>query len=286
MQQQADTPVNYGTDTDGPLPNKERGCGFLEPGKLYLRGLGGSGSGLLPAFVMTNPHIPYREIGTDGSFTRGFEKFDGLTFQVQTSQDATRYVPLSGGSYETIEAAEKGYKSAYGNMVRVGMYDTEMHVPDREVERHIDRVNIHGERAGDHFAAIQTAEPIDLFMRVGESYYPDPQDFILEAVQQAVSKAIPLSQNGEPPAVEPGITRLWLMHPAAGGDEYGGGIIGYTYLDQPVFTEPEDGSVPGYVQDLAETGQLDVREIGEQIPDEDDDGDGDAPNATIADYQE
>lgn len=243
------------------IENKERGCGHLEPGKAYIRGVvTGRGGGVLPSFVKCDPPIPFHEIGTEGSFTRSYKHIDGLTLQLATEGDVCRYVPLSPNSrYEDID-------TAWDRMASLGLYETRMDIPESETQRHIDRVHYRGPE-GDHWGNIPTAGQTDLLMRAGESYYPDPDEFIQEARQRGLSKAIPIGPNREPPQVVPGITRCWIMHPAALDDgKYGGGIIGYVYLDDVVFTEPEEGDVPQYVTDLESQGKIRTVEIGPEEP--------------------
>lgn len=261
------------------LPNPERGCGHLDKGKVYLRGLGGSGNGVLPSFVRCDPPIPFREVGTDGSFTRSYEQIDGLTFQIETSAAGTEYTPLAAGP-------DADYSQVFDNMVKFGLYQTRMDIPKREVDRHIDRVREHAVETGDHWGEIKTAGTTDLLMRAGESYYPDPESFIEEARHLGISKKIPVSRRQDPPKIAPGITRLWIMHPAAGGDDFGGGIIGYSYLDTPTFTEPDDGSTPSYIQDLEESGAVTTRPVAEEgpVPDILADDDDSPDNMTVDDF--
>jgi hypothetical protein len=246
-------------DRPDVLDNKKRGCGHLKEGKAYIRGvLSQSGRGILPSFVRCDPPIPYREIGTDGSFTRGYEQIDGLTMQLATDGDLCEYVPLTpSGRYEEVE-------SAWENMLALGLYQTRMDIPESETERHIDRVQFRGPE-GAHWGDIPTAGHTDLLMRCGESYYPEPEDFIEECRTRGLSKAIPVGPNRDPPTIVPGITRCWIMHPSAGSDEYGGAIIGYVYLDEVVFTEPEDGEVPTYIREMEDQDKLRTAEIGPEV---------------------
>ena len=237
------------------LDNPQRGCGTLESGKCYIRGVGtGSGGGVLPTFVRGDPPIPHREIGTDGSFTRGFKQIDGLTLQTnlepRTDHDFTPLAPVD-------------YSVALERMVEGGMYATRRDIPEHEVDRHIDRVAFR-EFDGDHWGEMDIAQQSDLLMRAGKTHYPDPDDFIQEAVEHGLSKAIPISPRQEPPTVVEGITRCWIMHPEAlPDDEYGGGIIGYVYIGEVVFTEPEEGDLPEYVKDYERNGELRVAGIEE-----------------------
>ena len=258
---------------DRTLPNPVRGCGTLKRGTAYIRGTIGSPAGTLPSFVELDPYVPYREMGTDGGFTRGFLKFDGVSAQFALD-DITDFVRRYPGDADDQSAVE--------NMIDAGLYGTDdgaapaTHVPGFEGQRHVDRIRYRGTSGDDHFGAIDVANQSDLLMRAGKTHYPDPDDFIEEAVELGISKAIPMSQNQQPPVVEPGITRCWILHPDT---DVGWAIIGYAYLQEVVYTEPADDHVPQYVQDYASAGRLDVVDI-EPAPGDNDSG----PNATVSDY--
>lgn len=229
------------------LDNPERGCGHLEPGKAYIRGVGGDGPGILPAFVRCDPVLPHREIGTNGSFTRGYKQIDGLTMQINLER---------AGGFKFVPLAPVDYNIAIERMVEAGYYELVSEVPESETDRHIDRIGLH-DLGGDQWGEIDSTTQTDLLMRVGETHYPEPEDFIEECVNHGLSKAIPVSPRKEPPTVIEGVTRCWLMHPnALPNAEYGGGIIGYTYIGDVVFTEPEEGDIPEYVKEYESNGQI------------------------------
>lgn len=233
------------------LDNPQRGCGTLEHGKCYIRGVMGGG-GVLPPFVRCDPPLPFREIGTDGSFTRGFQHIDGVSLQVSLEE---------AGDYEFTPLANVDYSVALERMVEMELYVTRRDIPETEIRRHLDRLAI-TDPDGDHWGEIDMADQTDLLMRAGKTHYPEPEDFIEECVEHGLSKAIPVSPRNEPPTVVPGITRCWIMHPEALDDgEFGGGIIGYTYLGEVVFTEPEEGDLPEYVTEYEQNGDLRVADI-------------------------
>lgn len=268
-------------DDHRTLPNPERGCGHLKRGKAYIRGLTFSPLGILPPWVSCDPAIPFQNIGTGGSFTRGYSRIDGLTFQLDTSGRVCEYVPES----ETGE--DDYYEVAVSNMVQQGLYEMVEDVPNAEVDRHIDRVKARGGPVSDEvetvpWEAIDTAGHTDLLMRAGESYYPEPEDFSTECQRHGLSKAIPVSPNKEPPKIVPGITRCWIMHPNAGHTDFGGGIIGYAYIGEVAFTEPEDGEIPGYVEEYEEQNKLNVVDIEDPQPADDQPDD----QSDVADFAE
>jgi len=246
------------------IANVERGCGFLSHGKAYIRGVIGSPDGVLPSFVRLDPPVPYREMGTDGQFTRGYLRFDGLSsqFALDDLSDFVREYP--GDATDT---------TAVQNMVDKGLYDSPDATPGSEARRHVDRLDARRFDA-DHFGEIDLAAHgkrphADILMRAGKTHYPDPGDFIDEAVTLGISKAIPLSKRQAPPVVEPGITRVWVIHPDT---DVGWAVIGYAYLQEVVYTQHEDGTVPEYVQDHAAAGTLDVVDIEPPRSHEDDTG--------------
>jgi hypothetical protein len=248
------------------ISNPERGCGHLKRGKAYARGVIGSPDGFLPSFVKCDPPVPYREQTTDGGFTRGFLQFDGVSAQAALD-DLTDFVRLYPGDADDDGARE--------NMVERGLYAEEAEIPAFEGQRHYDRIRARGAEGDTHFGAVDAVRQSDLLMRAGKTHYPDPDDYIQEAVEHGISKAIPLGQNQEPPVIQPGGTRLWILHPDT---DDGWAVIGYGYLQEIVFTEPADGHVPNYVQEYADAGRLDVVDI-EPAPDEDD-----GPNVGLDDF--
>lgn len=264
-----------------PLPNPQRGCGTLKPGKAYVIGAGFSPDGVLPSWVECRPHVPFREIGTEGEFTRSFRKIDGLTMQLALEEIA-EFVPHYPD--ELVDGREEAHLDALENHFVPGdVYDMretvtgangewadlspsqkediiDALVPDAEVDRHMDRVRFRGVEGGRHYGEIPACGQTDLLMRAGASYYPDPEDYVSEAIRHGVSKAIPVSPNRDPPQVVPGVTRCWIMHPKA-CEGFGGGIIGYAYLSEVAFTEPEDGEVPDYIREAETAGKLSVRDF-------------------------
>lgn len=248
------------TDDRRTVANPERGCGHLKHGKAYLRGVVGSEDGLLPSFVEATPKIPFKEVGSDGEFTRGFLRFDGVATEAKTDDGLTRYKPLYPRT-----ATDSG---AVENHVKAGLYQTPDAVPDQQWQRHMDRVAYRGSDA-DHWGNVPTTGTgqqvhTDLLMRVGQTHYDTPGDFIDEAVRLGISKAIPVSMRQNPPEVVPGQTRIWFVHPDACTDGYG--VIGYAYLQEVIYTEPVDGNVPRWVQEMEKTGQLEVVDIEDPGP--------------------
>lgn len=288
-------PGNSSIDTRETIDNPERGCGYMEDGKAYLKADTGPG-GVLPAFVVFDQAIPFKE-----NRKRSYTRFPGIQFELS--------VTGSGGMTQT--------------------------EPRGEVWEHLDRLDADrptGETAGD----MVEFHSQDLLLSVGKTHYPDVDDFINEARVHGVSKAISVTSGNEPPEVNPGRTRLFLIHPNAveierqvettigemrEGDEIMDidvatasvddrlqdldddigvtvhrtmtipGVFGYTYLTRVVYTEDSDGNVPAYIKDYEKTGDLDIVRTGREIPYSEqvgfnDDGEltGDAAEALEAHY--
>ncbi|TQQ81884.1 hypothetical protein [Halonotius roseus] len=86
--------------------------------------------------------------------------------------------------------------------------------PVGEIWEHVDRMEADrptGETAGEMVAFHSQ----DLLLSVGKTYYPNVDEFIEETKQHGVSKAISVTSGNAPPAVNPGRTRLFLIHPNA-----------------------------------------------------------------------
>jgi hypothetical protein len=92
--------------------------------------------------------------------------------------------------------------------------------------------------------------------------------------------AIPASKSQAPPVIRPLRTRAWVIHPHGLGDDRPA-IIGYAYLSRVVYASganatDTDPCVPGYVEDWAECGKVDIVDRGEPVPAE-----ADSPSETL-----
>jgi len=257
----------YPQDTDGEtIPNKERGCGYLKAGSAYVRADPQSFSkgGVLPAFVILADDegnldpIPYKE-----SLPRGYETIAGTSFAI-AAESHRNFLPIWNGG----KAAFTDSRAAE-NMVNAGAYDSVDAVPASETQRHIDFLAIDG-LDGEHWGEIPQANAKDLMMRAGKSYYEEPWDFIDEAVDLGLNKGISVHDNKRPPTVVPGRTRCWIIHPNACGKDMPG-VVGFAYLTRTIFTRDKDGKVPNHIQEYSDSGQIDVVNVGQPEPLEDDD---------------
>lgn len=248
--------------------NEERGCGFLKHSNGYLRSPPRSADGVLPPFVRFDPPVPYLE----RSKFRGYEYFPGVEFELATTGPSN--VPETVGEWIRPGGVEDDVGDENADDLRgvldgisdEGGFSTD---PPGEIWRHIARTT--GDASGlEHAGEVPQFQTRDLFMLVGKSYYDSPDEFIEEVREQGLSKAIPVSESQEPPRVEPGRTRLFLVHPNAvyyeETEERKPGIIGYVYLHRTIYTEDEKGRFPAWAQEQAEgRDDMDLVHIGDQI---------------------
>jgi hypothetical protein len=244
--------MNDETDDDGyrTVRNEERGCGFLEPDKGYLRSPPASASGHLPAFVWFDPPVEYLERDK----FRGYEFFPGVQFELAVTggvgaEIGSRYDPTLGTppEFRTPEEAEEEFR---GQPARDGITSTD---PSGEIHRHIARCV--GTADGSHAGEITAFRSHDLYMHIGASYYGSPEEFVEEVRRQGLSKAIPVSESNPPPRINPGKTRLFLTHPNGTGDpsvaDGEPAVIGYVYLHRTLYTETSSGEHPAWAKETA-----------------------------------
>jgi len=259
------------------IPNKERGCGYLKAGNAYTRcdPQAFSSGGTLPGFVVFTDQngdlhpIPYKE-----SLPRGYESLNGSNFlaAVEVERNIRCLYP---GDPDSTETHQEAHRDALENQVEAGLYPDVGAVPSSELSRHLDRMAHDGFEGRDHWGAITPANSQDLLMRVGKSYYEEPWDFIDETLELGLNKGISVHSNKAPPRIQPGRTRVWLIHPHACGEDMPG-VIGFCYLTRTIFTRDKDGNVPEYAQDYADAGKCDIVDIGQPEPlDEDEERDYD-----------
>lgn len=240
--------------------------------------------GELPAFVEFDQPIPFKE-----DRKRSYKLFPGVQFELSVTGES-------------------------------GLTTTS---PPNEIQNHLDRLMFDrptGETAGE----MVSFHAHDYLMSVGKTHYETAEEFIVEAKINGVNKAISVTSGNAPPVVNPGRTRLFLIHPKAvavtatemeeqevekteevelpNGDtktvsytetemvevettNYVPGVIGYTYLTRVVYTKDADGNVPQYIQDYEATGSLDVVDVGEPVPYAEQDG-FDAEGEPVDDEQE
>ena len=259
---------NDNDDAIETIDNPERGCGYMEDGKAYLKADTGAG-GDLPAFVRFTQPVPFKE-----NRKRSYTRFPGVQFELGVTGSA-------------------------------GMTETD---PADEIQNHIDRM-MNDRPTGETAGEMIEFQSQDLLLSVGKTHYPDVDGFVNEARVHGVSKAISVTSGNQPPEVNPGRTRLFLIHPNAveverdvettGGEMKSGdellsvdgepvegdvqdpgddvpvtvhremdvpGIFGYTYLTRVVYTEDADGNVPAYIQEYDTLGDLDVVKTGREAP--------------------
>jgi len=264
-------PSAAGNDEVETIPNKERGCGYLKAGNSYIRcdaSTFGS-DGVLPGFVVFTDGegslhpVPYKE-----SLPRGYETINGSNFLA--AAEVEREVKcLYPGDQDAEESHAEAHQRALENMADRGVYPSADHAPASELARHMDRMAVDGFGGQKHWGSITAANSKDLVMRVGKSYYDEPWDFIDETLELGLNKGISVHSNKAPPTIQPGRTRVWLIHPHACGEDMPG-VIGFCYLTRTIYTRDKDGEIPSYAEDYADAGKMDVVDIGKPEPLDDD----------------
>ena len=255
------------TDERETVRNEERGCGFLKHGKAYVRSPPRSADGVLPSFVEFDPVVPYLE----RSKFRGYEYFPGTEFELAVT--GTDDFPDTAGGWtrpsEIGEGEDRPTLNGYSTSTDEALTSTD---PPGEIWRHILR-NVGSAADYEHAGQIPQFQSRDLFMFVGKSYYETPEEFVEEVREQGLSKAIPVSESQDPPRIDPGNTRLYLVHPKAvyyeETDTYKAGIIGYVYLHRTIYTEDEKGRFPAWAEEQASGREdMDLVRVGDQIYDD------------------
>jgi hypothetical protein len=293
------------TDDHEIIDNIQRGCGYLKEGKAYVQSPPKSALGTLPTFVELEPPVAFYE-----DHFRGYEYFPGIAFESAATPSMTEWLgdwvtededSSLGRAISFDDAIDpNSLRDAPGAAVQLESYlagdvsDEALTVtkPRCEIHRHLARIDEEAPDATD-VGSMTQANSHDLIMWVGETYYDEPADFIDEVKEMGLNKAIPTSKNHEPPVIDPGVTRLWLIHPKAvpaghdedGEPQFSPGIIGYSYLWRTVITENESGEWSKWQKDLADSEKAELVRIGDRVAAEDD-GNGSSLDDFCADDED
>lgn len=272
------------TRTDGgigreTIDNPQRGCNYLRQDTGYIRSEY-SASGTLPPFVLfCQPGVSPSELLDARSSVPDAEaqsKFSGidedLLKPLPYKEDIGRGYNYAAGTDVCLALepdremvpAYRNYEGALASLVQMGEYDSIEEVPRNETERHIDRMRSETV-SQSHWGQIDAMRSKDLLMRAGKTYYPTPKEYVDECLAYGLNKGINVNARQSPPAVNPGRTRCFIVHPHACGEDLAG-VIGFAYLTRVVYTEDSDGEVPNYVEDYESGDHLDVVRPGEREP--------------------
>ena len=131
--------------------------------------------GNLPAFVEFEDPVVFKEDNK-----RSYLKFPGNQFELAVTGD--------GGMTETN--------------------------PEGEIWEHLDRLS-QDRPTGTTAGEMVEFQAHDYLLSVGKTYYETAQDFIDEAKVHGVSKGISVTSGNAPPAINPGRSKLYLIHPNA-----------------------------------------------------------------------
>jgi len=218
--------------------NPHRGCGYLKHNAFYIR-CEVEPYGKLPKFVWFDPVIPYLE-----PHFRGWSAFNGAAFEV-----ANRPETMVIGDASDV----------FGS----------------ELKRHLKRMRNRGKARSTGLPSEKNSlghDPMpwqqDIVMWVGESYYDTPLQFVAEGIRYGFNKRIRI--NTTPPRIVPGSTKLYLLHSNArlGNGERGPALFGYCYITSVIYTIPEDGKIPQFIDELTKLDRVQPAHIGPQIDDE------------------
>lgn len=132
--------------------------------------------------------------------------------------------------------------------------------PPMEIEAHLSRLQSTPLKKITNFASLISPFAFDILMWVGKEYYKTPEEFIEEAQTMGVSKKIQLTT---PPVIMGGVTKLYLIHPHACGQNQPG-IFGYSYLTRAIYTKNDKLGIPNWVNDLEKIGRINVVKVGQK----------------------
>lgn len=260
---------SFDEDGEETLNNEERGCGHLDEGKGYLRSDVPAGpGGTLPAFVEVSneQRIPFKE-----EHFRTWKHFPGIQFELALIEEAESLEPEGASPMEYVAAIKNG-----------GMHEGEFWEHLKRLSGSAYPLDA-GVGGSDHYGTMRVAQSHDLIMWVGETYYPQPEDYIEETRKRGLNKAISMSTRNPPPVVNPGKTRLFLVHPKGidnypekdeeeldemgieEDERYTPAIIGYAYITRCIYTEDADGRIPDYIERWEGAGDLDVVSVDREI---------------------
>lgn len=243
------------------LPNPERGCGYLEESKGYIR-CDPARDGEIPAFVTFDPPVPYKE-GT----IRSYQQFDGLAFQRSLANFDT--VPEGDGEdlWDRLEDSEDG--SHWGAIGTAYAQDLLMWVGETYYDDPMDFVD-EARRFGLNKAipVSKRQEPPAILPMKTRCFLAHPTAF--RVYEQPVEDP----DDPDDPDTEKVRVNYRDDDNVLGEDdaetpiETIPGIIGYSYLTRVVWTAPSDGDLPKWVQEYAEVGKVDIVDVGEPIPED------------------
>jgi len=255
------------------LPNPERGCGYLEEEKGYIRTDPVRG-GDIPAFVTFDPPVPYKE-GT----LRSYQQFDGLGFQRSLGDDVTTEPNEDDlqDLWDRLDGSEDGdhwgaITTAYAEDLLMWVGETYYDDPEdfvTEAQRFgLSKGIPVSKRQGPpainpmntrvfliHPTAFRVYEqPVTTENDDGEQVAVTDDDGDAKTENVRVNYMDDDNRLGEDDADKPVKTVP--------------GVIGYSYLTRVVWTAPSDDDIPKWARQYEDTGQLDIVDVGEPVPDD------------------
>ena len=250
------------------LPNPERGCGYLQESKGYIRTDPVRGPDGVPAFVTFDQPVPYKE-GT----LRSYQNFDGLGFQRSLDSEQFSTVPEDDLSdlWDRLEDSEDGthwgaITTAYAEDMLMWVGETYYDDPRDFVEEArkfgLSKAIPVSKRQGPpainpmctrvflvHPTAYRVYEQTTTDGDDEADGESEDDDENTEKVR--VSYLDDDNRLGEDDAEKP-------LNTIAG-------VIGYSYLTRVVWTAPTDDDIPKWAKQYEDTGQLDIVDVGEPV---------------------
>lgn len=258
------------------LANPQRGCGFLKEEKAYIRtDPVRSEDGEIPAFVEFETPIPYKE-GT----LRSYQQFDGLAFQ-RSLKPTFRTIPKDDLSdlwdrYENSESGDHWGAITTSYSMDLLMWVGETYYDDpREFIQESRRFGLN-----KAIPVSKRQEPPVINPMKTRVFCVHPTAY--RVYDQPVTEE---NEDGEQVAVtdedgDPETERVRVSYrddPNDLGDDDDAddplktiaGVIGYSYLTRVVWTAPSDDDIPRWAEQYQDTGQLDIVDVGEKVPEDD-----------------
>jgi len=255
------------------LPNPERGCGFLEEEKGYIRTDPVRG-GDIPAFVTFNPPIPYKE-GT----LRSYQQFDGLGFQRSLGDSVTTEPNEDDLSdlWDRLEGSEDG--NHWGAITTAYAEDLLMWVGETyydDPEDFVTEARRFGLSKGIPVSKRQGPPAINpmntrVFLIHPTAFRVYEQPVFTENDDD---EQVAVTDDDGDPKTEKVRVNYMDDDNRLGEDDAEKpvktvpGIIGYSYLTRVVWTAPSDDDIPKWAQQYEDTGQLDIVDVGEPVPED------------------
>jgi len=251
------------------LPNPERGCGYLQESKAYIRtDPMRDPDGDIPSFVTFDPPIPYKE-GT----LRSYQNFDGLGFHRSLPEKFTTHPNEDDLSdlWDRLENSEDG--SHWGAITTAYAEDMLQWVGETyydDPRDFVEEARKFGLSKAIPVSKRQGPPAINpmctrVFL-VHPTAYRVYEQTTTDGDDEADGESEDDAENTEKVRVS------YLDDDNRLGEDDAetplntiAGVIGYSYLTRVVWTAPSDDDIPKWAKQYQDTGQLDIVDVGEPV---------------------